>query len=207
MKYINFPNVGILEEKLPEECIKRLKNYIKTSRKKVNDELAGNLTRSNLLIDKDNWFLNNILDQFIKHYIKIFGTTALPAVLTKDCKYSLRRFWVNFQKKHEFNPLHNHSGVFSFVIWIKIPASYKKEKELSFVKESNSPCSNSFSFVYTNALGKVSHYIYNLEPYNKGTMLFFPSSLSHTVYPFYTSDKERISISGNIHYDVEKPHV
>ena len=52
-----------------------------------------------------------------------------------------------------------------------------------------------------------SHYIYNLEPYNKGTMLFFPSSLSHTVYPFYTSDKERISISGNIHYDVEKPHV
>ena len=29
-------------------------------------------------------------------------------------------------------------------------------------------------------------------------MLFFPSSLSHQVYPFYECEEERITISGNV---------
>ena len=205
MKYINFPNVGILEEKLSPECIKRLKKYIKASRKKANDELAGNITRSNHLIDKDNWFFNNVLNNFIEAYIQIFSKNAIPSVLTTDCKYSLNKFWVNFQKKHEFNPSHDHGGVFSFVIWIKIPASYKKEKELPFVKESNNPCPNTFSFVYANILGRTSYFRYLLEPEYEGTMLFFPSGLDHEVHPYYTSDKERISISGNISFNVDSP--
>ena len=32
----------------------------------------------------------------------------------------------------------------------------------------------------------------------EGTMILFPSSLNHNVYPFYTSDDYRISISGNL---------
>jgi hypothetical protein len=37
-----------------------------------------------------------------------------------------------------------------------------------------------------------------LEPSDEGTMLFFPAQLNHCVYPFYLSNKERISISGNV---------
>ena len=32
----------------------------------------------------------------------------------------------------------------------------------------------------------------------EGTILFFPSELKHTVYPFYNCEEDRISISGNI---------
>ena len=35
-------------------------------------------------------------------------------------------------------------------------------------------------------------------------MLFFPSKLNHVVYPFYTSNKNRISISGNVALDPQK---
>ena len=30
----------------------------------------------------------------------------VPSILTDDCRYVLSSFWVNFQKKYEFNPLH-----------------------------------------------------------------------------------------------------
>lgn len=31
---------------------------------------------------------------------------------TEDKLIKLTSLWVNFQKKHEFNPIHNHDGVF-----------------------------------------------------------------------------------------------
>jgi len=36
-------------------------------------------------------------------------------------------------------------------------------------------------------------------------MVFFPSQLQHVVYPFYSSNKERISISGNVMLDINQP--
>jgi hypothetical protein len=38
----------------------------------------------------------------------------------------------------------------------------------------------------------------------EGKIAFFPSKLSHCVYPFYSSDGIRISISGNIKLDSKK---
>jgi inosine/xanthosine triphosphate pyrophosphatase family protein len=38
----------------------------------------------------------------------------------------------------------------------------------------------------------------------EGKIAFFPSKLSHCVYPFYSSDDVRISISGNIKLDSKK---
>jgi len=32
----------------------------------------------------------------------------------------------------------------------------------------------------------------------EGTVSMFPGTLTHCVYPFFTSDDERISIAGNI---------
>ena len=69
------------------------------------------------------------------------------------------------------------------------------------MKESNNPSSNSFQFIYTNILGSVSTETFCLEPEDVGTILFFPASLSHQVYPFYLSNKYRISVSGNIALD------
>ena len=52
--------------------------------------------------------------------------------------------------------------------------------------------------MYTNILGEITTYKYQLSEESNGTILFFPSKLMHGVYPFYNCDDERISVSGNI---------
>ena len=201
-KINSFNNVGFLETKLPTKAIKLLNKYIKNKKEKVNYELAGNIKSSYSLEDKDNIFFNEYLNPLIDLYLKPYKNGAVvPTVLTKACKFKLNKFWVNFQKKHEFNPLHNHSGVLSFVIWMQIPSDFEKEKQIDFIKHSNSPEVNSFQFVYVNALGAVATHEYRLNKQYEKTLLLFPSTLRHQVYPFYLSDKERISISGNIALD------
>jgi len=194
-KYL--PNKGWLENKLSKEILDYLNKCIKNKTHKTNHTLAGNISNSYIIEDKDDWFFNNVLTQCIIDYQKEFGDT-IPSTLTKNCKFKLHKFWVNFQKKYEFNPIHKHSGIFSFVIWIKIPSSYKKEWKLPFIKHSNFKMAHTFEFLYTNTLGIITPFDFPLEPKLEGTMLFFPSTLTHCVYPFYTSNKERISISGNV---------
>jgi len=198
------PNTGFIKSKLNKKEISRLNSYIKNKKNKWNHKLAGNISSSYFLEDKDNWFFNNVLLSLIQQYPKEDLTAIIPSVLTKNCSYVLNSFWVNFQKKYEFNPAHSHQGVFSFVVWLEIPSSHKKEKELKFIKESNSPNSNTFEFVYLNILGQVSAQQFHLEPEDKGTILLFPAKLNHQVYPFYLSNKHRISISGNIALDPTK---
>ena len=54
------------------------------------------------------------------------------------------------------------------------------------------------SVIYTNVYGQLmSHQIPADESY-AGKIILFPAKLSHTVYPFFTSDGYRISISGNL---------
>ena len=196
------PNVGIIKNKLDKEIMDRLNLYIKNKKSNFKSSLAGNISKSHGLEDKDNWFFNNVLLKLLNAYPKDDLNAITPSILTNDCAYVLNSFWVNFQKKYEFNPIHSHSkAVFSFVVWMQIPSSYKKEKEIPFIKESNNPCSNTFQFIYTNILGSVSTFSFNLEPEDAGTILFFPANLCHQVYPFYLSNKQRISISGNIALD------
>tara|TARA_R100001244_G_scaffold113217_1_gene83841 strand:+ start:103 stop:720 length:618 start_codon:yes stop_codon:yes gene_type:complete len=192
-----FKEGGFIKTKLSPDILKRLERYIKDKGASWNKQLAGNISRSCLLEDKNNFFFEKVLVPHINQYKKDF-IPSLPLILTESCKFKLNKFWVNFQKKYEFNPIHNHSGVYSFVIWIKIPSSYKKECELPFIKNSNSPLPNTFQFINTNVVGKIMTADFNLEPSDEGTMLFFPAQLNHAVYPFYLSNKERISVSGNI---------
>ena len=35
-------------------------------------------------------------------------------------------------------------------------------------------------------------------------MLFLPAKLMHQVFPFYECDEERVSITGNIHFDTSE---
>ena len=118
--------------------------------------------------------------------------------------FVLEPFWVNFQKETEFNPIHSHSGVFSFVIWVKIPTDWREQHALPISANSNAPRASDFEFRYTTMLGDISNYIYLLDKEVEGHMLFFPAKLMHEVYPFYNCDKERISISGNILYDISE---
>ena len=112
--------------------------------------------------------------------------------------YTLKMWWVNYQKQYEFNPCHDHTGVYSFVIWLKIPVEFDDQNRDC---DSNFPVRSAFQFYYQNILGETRTFNYELGKKYEGTMLFFPSKLRHEVFPFYNCDEDRISISGNICID------
>ena len=200
--------VGWLEIELSRFVMVRLQDYIETAKKNPvshNDQLAGNISKSLILEDKDNWFFQTILIPLISKYTEEYPTyMSSISVLTEDAPFCLRTLWVNFQKENEFNPLHDHGGVFSFVVWVKIPTDWKEQHALPISANSNLPKASNFEFQFNTMLGQISYYEYKLDKKSEGGMLFFPAKLMHNVYPFYNCDKERVSISGNISFDVSK---
>lgn len=106
----------------------------------------------------------------------------------------VERTWINYQRPGEFVPLHQHSGVFSFVVWIQLPFNYSKSFAPDTVSKTNH---GQFEFVYIDILGKIRTML--LAPDNtwEGKIAVFPASMYHQVYPHYADDF-RITISGNI---------
>ena len=119
----------------------------------MNAELAGNISKSELLVDKDNWFYDTILKKLTEkrfredHNSKNHIDKEPP--LQQLPKFKLTTLWVNYQKQFEFNPLHNHGGLYSFVIFIQIPTHWKEQHDLPFSVHSNSPVASDFEFVWS----------------------------------------------------------
>jgi len=202
-------SVGWLETRLPKSVMKRLQNYIETAKKNpinVNDSLAGNITKSLDLKDKDNWFYETILIPLINKFMNSYPLYIkdYDYILTESVPCCLETFWVNFQKENEFNPMHNHGGIFSFVVWVKIPTDWREQHTLPISANSTLPRASDFALQYTSMLGNISETSYLLDNTSEGRMLFFPSKMMHNVYPFYNCAEERISISGNIGFDVSE---
>ena len=198
IKPIHPPNLGWLEKKLSDEEMKRLWKYIDNRGESVKDTLAGHVHESNSLIDEDGWFFKNTLLQLIYMYAGEFDNVGDKLPTPNKHPYFLSRMWVNYQKQCEYNPLHDHTGVYSFVIWMKIPTKQEEQDKISFSSEANTKKNSKFQILYNNILGQPTTITYYMNPECEGTMFFFPSQLQHQVYPFYNCDEDRISISGNI---------
>ena len=115
---------------------------------------------------------------------------------------SLESFWANYQYKHEFNPIHDHGGAFSFVIWMKIPYDCDEQKKIKFLNgtDEQQKVPGTFYFEFINMFGEITQTVYTMSPQMEGTMLFFPAKLRHGVNPFYECDEKRVSISGNLNF-------
>tara|TARA_Y100001963_G_scaffold123627_1_gene173785 strand:+ start:507 stop:1340 length:834 start_codon:yes stop_codon:yes gene_type:complete len=199
------PNLGWLSKKLTPHEMKYCWECIENATEGYNDKLVGHLDNSLKLVDNNDLFFNNTLTKLIKAYTSSFNSSDLRGnknLTRKEKRFVLNDWWVNYQKKHEYNPLHDHSGYFSFVIWMKIPTDFDEQKKLKISKQSGEygkiGSISNFRFTYTNILGQITNYTYAQSPNQTGMMLFFPSELHHQVFPFYECDDDRISISGNI---------
>ena len=187
-----YPDNGFWSEvKLPKKLMDHTWSMIeiaKIDRRNAKHKLAGHNTASYDLPDTDGKLSN------------YFYEASKELKFTWHRDLAVRELWVNFQKKGEFNPIHRHHGVISFVLWVDIPYDYKDECKLERAQNINMrPVGGSFQFVLTNIVGQVDFYDYNLDPSFNGKAVIFPASLTHQVYPFFTSDKDRISIAGNIY--------
>ena len=187
-------------KELKNKAIDCLENQDKFS--KANKTLAGNMEKEFHLNESFEKILfpysSYLAKKFDKLNTKIFNNANESNTEELNVDFVSTDSWINFQKKHEYNPIHQHSGDYSFVLWIQIPYDLKEELELNNCVNANTKSNSLFSFTYTDIYGKIVQHALNIDKTWEGTMILFSANLNHTVYPFYTSDDYRISISGNL---------
>lgn len=200
--FLQFPNLGVLITQLPYDIfcdlkkeIKKIKDDIETP--KLVGKLAGNIECSYDLTHCKKSVENYVLNQILE-YDRKFNYLNSINNLNGNLPLILESLWVNFQKKHEFNPNHNHVGVISFVIWIEIPYDIKEETSSGSGRNSNMNLSSVFQFTYCDILGNITNYPIYVDKSYEGKIMIFPNRLMHCVYPFFSSDEHRISVAGNV---------
>jgi hypothetical protein len=198
-----FPNMGFLQVKFSDQELTPLFEEIKEieisnfkNTVPYNTGLAGNLEFEFELF-KSKQYVESLIMPFCEEYNKQFGYTDRVEILTKHASLVLDSLWVNFQKKHEFNPVHSHQGMYSFVIWIDVPFEIADEISVPCSINSNAKVPGHFQFIFTNSIGEICTHTIPVDKTYVNTMVLFPAVLRHTVYPFSTSDNFRISVSGN----------
>ena len=182
----------IVHLKISEEFQQKLLKGAEEARKEnkdFRDNLAG--------IIKEEYAYENRADyveeiaQFLTVYDEAYQKFKNEKYKVKP-EYLLNALWVNFMKKNEYNPPHDHSDFLSFVIFLKVPEEIKKEQE-NFIGNSAGP--GSLSFLYGDG-NRQSITYQSVKPEDRDIFIF-PAWIKHYVAPFY-SDVTRISVSGNI---------
>jgi hypothetical protein len=197
--YGSFANYGFLRDTVPSDLMSQLREEVANldmCENKFNRSLAGNI-ESEFKLGKHTVELENYLQSLCNQYTSSWDITNTIRDLSSD-NLELYTYWVNLQKKHEFNPMHTHDGVYSFVIWLEVPYNIADELAHPSVSRSNMPRAGMFSFIYSNVFGEIREAEFPVDKTYEGTIFVFPSCLQHMVYPFSSSDKTRISISGNL---------
>ena len=138
IRFLSPPTMGWIESDLEKPHMDFLWKAIKEGKKKNlshKNQLVGHLTNSFEIEDKDDWFMVNVLyqniDAFFESNYKQHPMRSIHQFSDEaNMGIVLGKMWVNYQYQTEFNPFHNHSGLYSFVIWMKIPYSCKEQRKL-----------------------------------------------------------------------------
>lgn len=207
-----------IRTKLPEDILKKINEDIdfilenKSNLKKWNHYLAGNIEEEYKLSTKSSHLIEDFSIKVAKSYFRVVEDEQLNPTkkfdhdnnfFEKKVNYELESLWINLQKKYEFNPRHSHAGDYSFVIWMRIPYDLVDELTHKNCRDANESLNSLFEFHFISPDGEMEVLPLFIDKTWEGTIVMFPSWLNHCVYPFYTSDDYRISISGNIKVKIE----
>ena len=207
---------NIYHGNVPHDIFEWINNVIWDKRRiaklSAAKHLAGHISEEYFIKNRDKDFVPD--DNFIRYqnYIgKCCCTKPLTDLwannqyLTENCNLVIDTSWANFQKKYEFNPPHIHSGLFSWIIFVKIPYDLKNEE--NYYLSDHLTQASKLNFIYPKPIfhggrGDVGHAVLNVDKSYEGKILVFPAELMHSVNPFYTSDEYRITVSGNVIFNV-----
>ena len=190
-----FDTVGIDRYDVPDNII----NYLKQKPSKlVHNELIGHI--------KEEFGYQNVPDYVQKYFLEKTQSEFMQShmgevkVLDTPLPLKLDTLWINYQKKYEYNPIHEHSGVFSFIVFLQIPYNLEDEDKHFGIKFNNKdvPHNSKLGFLTNLNGGRIWAKTICVDKSFENKMLMFPAWYKHYVYPFYTSDDYRITVSGNI---------
>ena len=195
---VSFTNLCIVKTRLSENDYNYILNQIlkdKNAKKFVTGLTEQGVANHTKILDKKTL---SIIDKYIKRLMGFYYYVYPDYLKTQnqldtELPLELSYIWANHQKAGELLPLHDHDGIYSFNIWLKIPYD-----------STNKKFAGTFAFSYQNILGQSYFHNINLTSKDEGLITLFPSKLQHIVYPFYNSKKTRISIAGNVAFSTKK---
>jgi len=160
--------------------------------------LAGIIDKEYRYSDNDIiWFAKEIAPT-INEYLKLGYHHYNVNDGMKDIKsVSLESLWINVMQKGESNPMHGHDGDISFVIYLNVPEELEIENK-KYIGRSSGPGKIDFHY------GEYQRHFISVFSFLPKTndMFIFPANLKHAVNS-YSSDVQRISISGNFKFIYE----
>jgi uncharacterized protein (TIGR02466 family) len=191
MNWLNWgPFVGKFN--LDKSIIKRLHKDGKKELQSYHKQLAGHVKRQVLFNDDTtDWFyqqIQPILDTYRQGHLQYHGLAK------REVKIGYDDLWINFMQPGDFNPMHTHAGDYSFVVFVDIPKSLKKEQDAF---EGTSAVPGSLQFEYgVQARPPWATTGHAVIP-ETGQMLMFPALMQHWVIP-YKTNCTRVTVSGNL---------
>ena len=182
----------VIRLRINEDFQNKLLEEAKKNKEDYTGKLAGQIEKETGYTDESREILLPYVSSALGLYNQAYEAYTKKK-WEKTPEYILSALWINYQKKNEFNPPHDHDGKLSFVIYLKIPEELKKENK-NYKGRSCGP--GGIQFMYgegpRDAVTYMSHFPEERD------MFIFPAWLKHWVSPFQ-SDCTRISVSGNIH--------
>ena len=140
--------------RIPDEVIHELRALYNEDGKDHNRYLVADVKRQKApLLDqiKEKPNLFQFMCGVSLEFWKVYNRNYFLNVGMKNSSSKVTSAWFVDYDPGEYNPVHNHSGVFSFVLWMKIPYKQEDEQETQIAKNTNSRCLNgAFEITYVN---------------------------------------------------------
>ena len=188
---------AFISDELKKSLLKEGNRIRKKEEHNFKKHLAGNMyfggsyNYSNEYIETVHEELVGFLFQWFDFMSGHYGPQRLNFVPGKEkFEIGLQNLWINYQKRYDHNPSHQHNGIVSFVIYLKVPKVIFEEQA-----ESNVKSAGHIFFKYGESISPLSAREWDVTP-DENLILMFPATLDHSVHPFWV-EGERVSVSGN----------
>jgi hypothetical protein len=198
MQSIQFPNLGYVKDTITDQQIPNLLAWVSAidhNTATINHSHVGVIEREYEIEDGDaKDELSNILGPMVQQYATDMHYTLEPRPI------ALTTAWCNLQQSGEYFAAHTHNGVFSFALWLTVPFTQADERAWREARGKSGRETASFQFHYTDALGRITPNVLEVDREWERTIVVFPGEMMHSVTPYYSTQDLRIVVSGNIDY-------
>ena len=195
---------------VPENFIQELDNLIEENGGKVEFDASGLLAgRIRKQTELQTLISTDLEEHIIQHCMRFSEmTNGNQGELSKTPSMSMCAIWSNIQEAREYNPPHQHTGHFSFVVYCRNDLQKFSIEELQD-NEYDSPHEKNSEQVEANRklaglielqYGEANWMNWNQYQFipQRGDIIIFPSWLRHTVYAHYEENCVRVSVAGNV---------
>ena len=168
----------------------------------ASGQLAGRILKQAHL---DKVISDSVRDDILNHCSSFYEQTSGGQKVPLS-SMSLDSIWSNIQEAREYNPIHQHTGNFSFVIYTRNDLDDLTTEELQNNEydskivdyQNQKPLAGLIELFYGE--GNWMNWTSFTHVPKRGDILIFPSWLRHTVYAHYEAGKIRISVAGNVSF-------